>query len=77
MSKAGNRYVRHMATELAWCWLRYQPQSALSQWYQRRFAAGGRVAQRIGIIALARHLVIALWRYLQTNTVPEGARMKA
>lgn len=77
MSKAGNRYVRHMATELAWCWLRYQPQSALSQWYQRRFGGGGRVAQRIGIVALARRLVIALWRYLQTNTVPEGARMKA
>lgn len=76
ISKAGNRYVRHMAVELAWCWLRYQPQSELSQWYQRRFAGRGKVAQRIGIVALARKVLIALWRYLQDGVLPAGAALK-
>lgn len=77
MSKAGNRYLRALAIELAWSWLRRQPQSALSRWYRARFAAGGSRVRRIGIVALARKLLIALWRYLETGVLPEGAQCKA
>jgi transposase len=76
ISKAGNRAVRHMAVELAWFWVRYQPASELSQWYRRRFAGGGKVQQRIGIVALARKVLIALWRYLEHGVMPAGAEMK-
>jgi transposase len=76
MSKAGNRYLRALAIELAWSWLRRQPHSALSQWYRARFAAGGSRVRRIGIVALARKLLIALWRYLETGVLPEGAQCK-
>jgi transposase len=69
--------VRRLAVELAWAWVRYQPTSALTQWYQRRFASGGAVTRRIGIVALARRVLIALWRYSETGVVPEGARLKA
>jgi transposase len=77
ISKAGNRYVRHAAVELAWCWLRYQPDSALSRWYAGKFGHGGPVTRRIGVVALARKLLIALWRYLEDGVVPEGAALKA
>ena len=77
ISKAGNRYLRGLAIELAWSWLRRQPRSALSVWYRRRFGAGGARLRRIGIVALARKLLIALWRYLETGQVPEGAMLKA
>jgi transposase len=77
ISKAGNRYLRALAIELAWSWLRRQPQSALSQWYRTRFAAGGPRVRRIGIVALARKLLIALWRYLETGVLPAGAVCKA
>ncbi len=77
ISRAGNRHVRGISVDLAWDWLRYQPQSALARWYQRRFASGGPRARKIGIVALARKLLIALWRYAQTGIVPEGARRKA
>lgn len=77
ISKAGNRYLRHMAVEMAWCWLRYQPQSELSQWYWGRFAGRGKAAQRIGIVAMARKLLIALWRYLRAGVLPAGAVLKA
>lgn len=77
ISKAGSRYLRALAIEIAWSWLRYQPQSALSQWYTARFSAGGSRVRRIGIVALARKLLIALWRYLDTGLVPEGALVKA
>ncbi len=76
ISKAGNVHVRSLAIELAWSWLRHQPDSALSRWYQDRFAAGGSRLRRIGIVALARKLLIALWRYLETGLVPTGARFK-
>lgn len=76
ISKAGNRYLRSLAIELAWSWLRRQPQSGLSQWYMRRFASGGARLRRIGIVALARKLLIALWRYLETGILPEGAVLK-
>ena len=76
ISKAGNRRVRALMVELAWCWLRYQPQSELSKWFTKRFAAGGKRMRRIGIVALARRLAIALWRYLEEGQIPEGAKLK-
>ena len=73
ISKAGNRRLRWMAVEIAWMWLRYQPNSALSLWYQRRFGQGNARARKVGIVALARKLLIALWKYLDQGEVPEGA----
>jgi transposase len=73
ISKAGNRRLRWMAVEIAWGWLRWQPNSALSQWYQRRFGQGNARARKVGIVALARKLLIALWKYLDQGEVPEGA----
>jgi len=77
ISKAGNRRVRAMAVEIAWLWLRYQPHSALAQWYQRRFAGGGKRMRRVGIVALARRILVALWRYLEHGVLPDGARLIA
>ena len=77
ISKAGNKRVRWLMIELAWSWLRYQPDSALSQWFQRGFAGGGKRQRRIGIVALARRLLVALWSYVQTGALPEGAELKA
>ena len=77
ISKAGNRPVRGMAIEIAWAWLRFQPESALSLWYNRRFAEGSSRVRRIGIVALARKLLIELWKYLETGAVPEGAYLKS
>ena len=63
--------------ELAWLWLRYQPESSLARWFHERVgAARGRV-RKISAVALARKLLVALWRYLTTGLVPEGARLKA
>jgi transposase len=73
ISKAGNKHVRGLIVEVAWLWLRWQPGSALSQWYARRFGAGGRRARKVGIVALARKLLIALWRYVERGEVPAGA----
>ena len=77
IGKGGSALLRGLAMELAWGWLRYQPASALSQWYRTRFATGGSRQRRIGIVALARRLMIALWRYVETGQVPAGATMKA
>jgi transposase len=77
ISKAGNRPVRGMAIEIAWSWLRHQPDSALSCWYNQRFAKGSSRVRRIGIVALARKLLIELWKYLETGVVPEGAYLKS
>jgi transposase len=77
ISKAGNRRVRAMIVEIAWLWLRFQPKSVLSQWYHRRFGGGGLRMRRIGIVALARKLLIALWRYLEQGVIPEGTRLVA
>ena len=76
ISKAGNRRVRTLMVELAWSWLRYQPESELSKWFTRRFAGGGKRLRRIGIVALARRLAIALWRYLEDGVIPDGAKLK-
>lgn len=77
ITRAGNGHVRRMMVQLAWGWLRWQPSSALAQWYQRRFGGGGGRMRRIGIVALARKLLIALWRYVDAGVVPEGAVVKA
>jgi transposase len=77
ISKHGNPRVRHTVIELAWLWLRWQPGSKLSTWYRERFGSGGKRLRRIGIVALARKLLIALWRYLEQGVVPEGAVLKA
>jgi transposase len=75
--RSGVPAVRRIAIEIAWAWRRYQPTSALTQWYQRRFGGGGAVTRRIGIVALARRVLIALWRYSETGIVPAGALLKA
>jgi transposase len=76
ISKAGNKRMRTMLIEIAWCWLKYQPQSALSRWWRERFANAGGRTRRIAIVALARKLLVALWRYLEHGIVPEGAQLK-
>ncbi|MCG5078294.1 IS110 family transposase [Paraburkholderia tagetis] len=77
ISKAGNRRCRWLLVELAWSWLRWQPDSPLSQWYNQRFAGAGKRLRRIGIVALARRLAIALWRYLEHGEIPAGAILKS
>ena len=76
ITKSGNRHVRWMTTELAWSWLRFQPDSALSCWFRKRFGGGGKRLRRIGLVAVARKLLIALWRFLETGVLPEGAVLK-
>lgn len=76
ISKAGNRSVRAMAIEIAWCWLRYQPDSELTCWYRDRFGSGSKRMRKVGIVALARKLLVALWRYLDTGEIPAGAELK-
>jgi transposase len=76
ISKAGNAWARHYAVELAWLWLRNQPTSGLTRWFQARVGdVKGRV-RRIAIVALARKLIVALWRFLETGLVPDGATVK-
>jgi len=77
ISKAGNRHVRGIAIELAWSWLRHQEESELSRWFLERFGGAGKRARKVGIVALARRLLIALWRFLETGALPEGAELKA
>ena len=76
ISRAGNARLQAISIQLAWNWVRWQPHSALPQWYQGKFGTGKR-ARRIGIVAVARKLVIALWRYVTTGVVPAGAIVKA
>lgn len=76
ISKAGVVPVRQIAIELAWGWIRYQPRSKLTLWYNERFANSGKKARKIGIVAVARKLIIELWRFLETGIVPEGAEFK-
>lgn len=76
ISKAGNVRLRTMAIEIAWSWLRYQPMSQLSLWFQERYGPGSRRSRRVGIVALARRLLISLWRFLETGVLPEGALLK-
>jgi transposase len=76
ISKAGNARVRQVLIELGWKWLQLQPNSALSLWFNERFGSGKR-HRRIGIVALARKLLVALWHYLEHDVIPKGAELKA
>jgi transposase len=76
IAKSGNRHVRWMTTELAWSWVRDQPESALSGGFQERFGGGGKRLRRIGMVAVARQLLMALWRFLETGVLPAGAARK-
>jgi len=76
ISKAGNRRARSLAVELAWLWQRYQPDSALSLWFKERVGTQKGRVKRIAIVALARKLMVALWRFLTTGLVPEGAKLR-
>lgn len=73
ISRAGNPRARRVAIELAWFWLRYQPESRLSRWFHERVGTTHGRFKRIMIVALARKLIVALWRYLTTGLIPEGA----
>jgi len=73
ISKAGNGRLRWMMVQLAWSWTRYQPESALSRWYERRFAHGSPQLRKVGIVALARKLLVAFWKYLELGEAPDGA----
>jgi transposase len=73
ITRAGNKHVRRLMVQLAWSWVRYQPNSALTQWYHDKFGRGSRRLRRIGIVAVARKLLIALWQYVEHGEIPEGA----
>ncbi|HEY2928132.1 IS110 family transposase [Piscinibacter sp.] len=76
IGKAGNKRVRTLLVELSWMWLRLQPDSDLTHWFDRRFAAGSKRMRRVGIVALARRLLIALWRFFTDGVIPAGAQLK-
>lgn len=76
ISKAGNRHVRGIAIEIAWGWLQHQPQSELSRWYHSQFGVGRSAMRRKGIVALARKLLVALWKYTEHDELPAGAALK-
>ncbi len=76
IDRAGNSRLRAVSIQLAWNWVRWQPTSALTRWYQQAFACRGGRLRRIGIVALARKLIIALWRYVTEGCVPAGAILK-
>jgi transposase len=74
LNKAGNRWIRGMIVEIAWGWLKWQPDSALSRWFRERFGKAGGRARKKGIVALARKLLIALWHWVEHDQKPEGAQ---
>ncbi len=76
ISKAGDPRVRALLVELSWLWLRYQPDSAITKWFYRRTQGAGKRGKRVMIVAVARKLAVALWKYLKYGVVPDGARMK-
>ena len=76
ISKQGNRRVRALMIEMAWFWIRYQPGSELAQWFARRTSGGNKRGKRVAIVAVARRLAIALWRYLRAGVIPAGAELK-
>ena len=77
IGKDGNRRVRAAMVELAWMWLRWQSDSALSVWFRAPVGAMGGRIRKIMIVALARKLLVALWRYVKDGVIPDGAKMKA
>ena len=76
IAKAGNGRARKAMIELSWLWLRHQPDSALSKWFRERVGDRKGRVRRIAIVAMARKLAVALWRYLETGVIPEGAVLK-
>jgi transposase len=74
ISKAGRGELRSLLIEIAWGWVQFQPTSSLTMWFVRRFAGGNSRQRRVGIVALARKLLVALWKYVKTGLVPENAR---
>jgi transposase len=76
ISKAGSKRIRSLMVQLAWGWLRLQPTSSLSRWFHSRFGVGKRM-RRVGIVALARKLLVAFWRFVEDGVVPDGAMLKA
>ena len=72
ISKAGSPRLRALLIELSWAWLRFQPDSRITAWFNDRFGEGRRL-RRIGIVAVARRLAVALWRFLKDGIVPDGA----
>ena len=77
ISKTGRGRIRALSIQIAWAWLRFQPQSKLALWFWERFGHGGKRMRKIGIVAVARRLLIDLWRYLKHGVIPEGARIRA
>ena len=77
ISKAGNGRIRRLMVELSWCWMRYQPKSAITVWFNARFGIGGKRMRRVGVVAVARKLLVSLWRYLEYGEVPDGAIFNA
>jgi transposase len=77
IAKSGNPRLRTTMIELAWLWLRYQPGSALSRWFRERVGDRRGRVRMIAIVAVARKLLIALWRYVTQGLLPEGAELKA
>jgi len=73
ISKTGNGQIRRIMVELAWSWLKYQPDSKLALWFEQRYGPGSKRSRRIGIVALARKLLVALWKFVEFGEVPEGA----
>jgi transposase len=73
ISKTSRGALRRVAIQGAWCWIRWQRASGLTRWFERRFAAAGKRARRIGIVAVARKLLVALWQYVHHGVLPEGA----
>jgi len=76
ISKAGNPRVRTLMVELAWCWLRYQPNSKLSRWYEEKYGGFNKRSRRSGIVAVARKLLVDLWRYVEFGQLPQGAELR-
>lgn len=77
ISKQGRAHLRALLTEISWLWIRYQKQSPITQWYEKKYAGGGKRLRRIGIVAVARKLLIELWKFVTTGVLPEGALTKA
>jgi transposase len=76
LAKAGNWRVRHSSLQLAWRWLKWQKDSALAQWFYARTAGGGAIVRKKMIVALARKILVALWRYVTTGELPAGVVLK-
>jgi len=77
ISRAGNPRARTTMIQLAWLWLRYQPDSELAEWFRERVGTLAGRTRRIAIVAMARKLLIALWRYVETGVIPTGAEIRA